>query len=242
MYKYKQIVYMINDELKNISDDATFTIDHIIFLANRWRATILKQQYLNTNKEISKSNYQTLCIDLEKYKAYDSSCDTLLRSVQEIPNTLIGNVEIYTTDYTQTNIVSVDESRFKYINNSCNKYLGNIIYSSVLKDNHVYLKSTNSDFLHLSKIKVRGVFEDIDEASKYYCNDDSDESNCDILEQNFPLEDGLVTILIESVVKELLGAMYRPADDINDEKDDNADNMSFIRRNMKSAYQEQLEN
>jgi hypothetical protein len=51
------------------------------------------------------------------------------------------------------------------------------------------------------------------------------------------MEDSLTPLLIQSVVKELLGAAYRPKDQQNNANDDLADMIAFIRRNMKSAYQ-----
>ena len=43
MSKYREIVYLIQDELKVHSDDAKFTEDHIIFLATKYRTFLLKQ-------------------------------------------------------------------------------------------------------------------------------------------------------------------------------------------------------
>lgn len=41
MNTYKEIVYMILDEIKAISDDSYFEEEHILFLMNIWRAKIL---------------------------------------------------------------------------------------------------------------------------------------------------------------------------------------------------------
>ena len=65
MSKYRDIVYMVLDELKIHSDDASFTEEHILFLINKYRAFILKQRYSDKRKEVPQSNYQTLCLDLE---------------------------------------------------------------------------------------------------------------------------------------------------------------------------------
>ena len=43
--KTSEIVYMINDLAKNLSDDATFTEDHILWLVNHFRAVILRKEY-----------------------------------------------------------------------------------------------------------------------------------------------------------------------------------------------------
>ena len=43
------------------------------------------------------------------------------------------------------------------------------------------------------------------------------------------------------VVKELLGASYRPKDSINNSNDDLSDIVAWVRRNMKTPVQKQIE-
>lgn len=64
MNKYKDVVYMILDELKIQSDDSIFTEDHIIYLINKVRPLLLENKYKKA-QDISDSNYQTICLDLE---------------------------------------------------------------------------------------------------------------------------------------------------------------------------------
>ena len=67
MAKYKEIVSMVLDMLKVTSDDSTFNEEHIIFLAGRYRSFLLKQRYANDlKKQIPESNYQTICLNLQK--------------------------------------------------------------------------------------------------------------------------------------------------------------------------------
>ena len=61
------------------------------------------------------------------------------------------------------------------------------------------------------------------------------------MDRPFPIEDSLVTTLISLVVQELRGAEYSPEDSDNNANDDLSDMMSFIRRNMKSGLQKQIE-
>ena len=61
------------------------------------------------------------------------------------------------------------------------------------------------------------------------------------MDREFPLEEGLVTTVIELVVKYLSGVIYKPADSANDANDDLADLATFLRRNMKSNFQKQIE-
>ena len=85
------------------------------------------------------------------------------------------------------------------------------------------------------------VFEDFDEAASLLCETNTDDVVCDPLDAQFPIRDYLVPTLIEMVVKELLGVNYRPSDKENNANDDMAEIMSFLRRNMKSGLQRQIE-
>ena len=66
---------------------------------------------------------------------------------------------------------------------------------------------------------MTGIFEDPKAASELQCPDENGNIVCDILDREFPIEDSLVPPMIELIVKELLGAEYRPEDQNNDSKD-----------------------
>ena len=61
------------------------------------------------------------------------------------------------------------------------------------------------------------------------------------MDKNFPIEDALISPLIELVVKELSGAIYKPKDDENNASDDLANLATFLRRNIKSDLQKKIE-
>jgi hypothetical protein len=93
----------------------------------------------------------------------------------------------------------------------------------------------------LCELRVNAIFEDIDEASELLCDSEGEAiENCDFLEGEFPIREYLVPTLIELVVKEIIGAAYRPKDSINNAMDDLSDLASFVRQNMKSSLQKQL--
>lgn len=50
MSTYRELVYLVLDELKLASDDSTFTEDHVVFLLNRYRTFLLKQRYSDIKK------------------------------------------------------------------------------------------------------------------------------------------------------------------------------------------------
>lgn len=235
---WREIVYMISDELKLGSDDSSFNEDHIAFLVGKYRAFILSQRYKEIRKSIPESNYQTICIDLESTSVLGNPCsEPYLRSTVEIPSTLrIGNVKLFPSNYFQGEIVYVSMDRFRYIGH--NKYLQNIIYCAKDADNHLYLKSINPQFMYLQKIRMTAIFENVLKASELECESNN---SCNWLDNEFPLEESLVPAVMELVVKELRGAAYSPRDTENNATDDLADLVAFLRRNTKSNLQKQIE-
>ena len=104
-----------------------------------------------------------------------------------------------------------------------NKYLQNIIYTSLGPDLHLYLNSSNPQFFYLEgekKLRVTAVFEDFDEAVGLLCDQDGEDASCDVLDAEFPIREYLVPTLIELIVKALIGSEYRPEDVKNDANDD----------------------
>ena len=242
MATWRQMVYMVLDELKLISKDSVFTEDHTIFLLSKIRGMVLKQQYKDIKKEIPESNYQTICLNLVEVPAIIGECEggSYLKSTEKIPFLLnISTPKVYTSNYFKGNISFISRERMEYV--GYNKWLPNIIYASIGPDNYLYLKSFNPQYLYLdkSKIKFTGVFEDPEKVANLECN--TNNSNCDILDKEFPLEEGLVPTVIDTVVKVLSGAIYKPSDSTNNASDDLSDIMAFVRRNMKSNLQKQIE-
>lgn len=229
------------------SDDAVITESHVYFLCKKYRAFLIKKEE-EKNKSLTDSNSefeeQQICLDLEKVAAMDGEPCTggyYLRTVQKIPRIMEGSKpKVYPIDYYQgTNISYVPRERMRYTGS--NKYLRNVIYSSLGPDLHLYLNSNNSQFLNLKKIRISAVFEDIEEVKDLLCDDNGTSTPCDILDMEFSIRDYLVPTLIELVVKELTGAAYKPTDTQNNASDDLSDLVAFIRRNTKSALQKQIE-
>ena len=221
MSTYKELVYMCLDELKLYSDDALYTEEHIMFLLGKYRTFLIKQRYSDVKKQIPESNYQTICLDLIEVPAISGEpCEggSYLRSKEKVPFLMkIGNPKVYPVDYYQGEITYVSRERMRYV--GYNKYLKNIIYASLGPDNYLYFKSFNPQYLYLEKARMTGIFEDPQAASELQCSDENGNIVCDVLDRTFPIEDALIPPMVELVVKELLGAEYRPADEINDAKD-----------------------
>ena len=222
MAKYREIVSMVLDMLKVTSDDSIFTEEHIIFLAGRYRSFLLKQRYSSDlKKQVSESNYQTLCLDLEQTEAIEGlPCEGgyYLRTTKPIPSLLpFGVTRLYTSgSYYKGEITFVTKDRMKYVGH--NKWLQNIIYASLDPSGRIYIGSSNPQFIYLESAKLTGIFENAEEASELECNKEGEPITCDILDKEFPLEDGLIAPLIELVSKALSPSIAAPED-----KENNAD-------------------
>ena len=219
---YEEIIYMIKDELRLLSDDSDFTNEHIEFLCSKWRGYILETDNLN-KKLISEFGYDTplqqrLCLDMGEINPAISSysCDggTLLASKRQVP-ALINNssITVDTLDYfNDCHLVYISNpERFKY--QGCNKWLKDIIYAGILPDKRLWLKSANPAFKEIDKIKITGIFLNTEETNEMLCNGDG--SRCNYMKSQYPISEHQVPLLIQYVVNELTNSIYRPKDDKN---------------------------
>lgn len=223
----KEIVYMVLDLAKAAtSDDSFWTEDHVIFLLKKYRSFLIKKEQEKqkaTTDIASEFEYQQICLDLEKVPAIDGEPCTggyYLRTTKKIPKILEDNQpRVYPIDFYQgINISYIPRDRMRYV--GTNKFLQNIIYVSLSPDLHLYLNSSNPQFLYLKKVRMSAVFEDFDEMSSYLCNDDGSSMACDVMDEVFPIREYLVPTLMELVVKELTSAKYQPVDEHNNAADD----------------------
>lgn len=223
----KEIVYMILDLAKAAtSDDSFWTEDHVIFLLKKYRSFLIKKEQEKqkaTTDIASEFEYQQICLDLEKVPAIDGEPCTggyYLRTTKKIPKILEDNQpRVYPVDFYQgINISYIPRDRMRYV--GTNKFLQNIIYVSLGPDLHLYLNSSNPQFLYLKKLRMSAVFEDFDDISCYLCDEDGNSKACDVLDEVFPIREYLVPTLMELVVKELTSAKYQPVDDKNNASDD----------------------
>lgn len=219
MSTYRELVYLVLDELKLTSDDALFNEEHVMFLLGKYRGLLLKQQYKDIKKEIPESNYQTLCLDLIQVPAITGEpCEggTYLRSKEKIPFLMpVATPRVYPEDYYQGDITYVSRERMKYV--GYNRWLPNIIYASIGPDNYLYFKSFNPQYLYLEKARLTGIFEEPEKAAELECN--RDESTCDPMDMKFPLEESLIPQVVELVVRELSRPEYLPEDKQNNADD-----------------------
>ena len=217
----RELVFMCMDEVKLNSDDTIYTEDHVVFLLNKYRSFVLKKELDKENKQLSSTNGQTICLDLIEIRDEDNPCgESMLRTEQTIPN-LVNDckVSLYPVNYFEgDHIIYTTMERMRYT--TYNKWTKNLIYAAKGPDDYLYLKSSNPQYLYLEKLRMKAIFEDFESAAHYACDDAGEELHCDILDLKFPIENALVPIVIELVVKELLGVKYQPRDTHNNAADD----------------------
>lgn len=225
MATYREVVFMTLDKLKSNTDDKYFEEGHIVFLINEYRAFLLKQRYSDIKKQVPESNYQTICLELTEAPAISGvPCEggSYMQSTVGLPHMLkMSQPRIYPENfYSGYEITYVTRERMRYVGH--NKFLQNIIYASLGADAHLYLKGFDANVNTLQKVRVTGVFENSQEAFNLICEDNKtgEPGECDILNAILPLEDPLISPLIELIVNDLLNAVYRPEDENNNSNDD----------------------
>ena len=225
MATYAEIVYSILDLLKAQSDDAFFTEEHIIFLANKMRALLLERKYRNarnqTFSEMSDEDTQMICLNLEPADLLPNGCSgNWLRSKEEVPKMLDSYEPKISTvgDMLQSMVTYIPIERIPYV--GYNKWLRNIIYAAKSGNGHLYLTSSNPQFSYLKQIQLTAAFSDPQDAVGLSCdNGDGENGPCDIMDMEFPLEDALIPSCIEMVLQELIRPVYAPIDKYNDAHD-----------------------
>jgi hypothetical protein len=105
-------------------------------------------------------------------------------------------------------------------------------------NNKLVLDSGNKFFKDNNDLNLKARLKIILESpSKVY---QSLDVSTDILEKVFPLEESLISPLLEMVVKDLTSAMFKPEDDVNNGKDETGDLNKFMYQNTKSDLQKQI--
>lgn len=234
---YRELVYMALDALKIHSDDAKFTEDHVVFLLNKYRAYALQQKYSKTHEGVSNSNYQVINIDLMK-EIVDTPLEdyggVFKKSMRKIPGIIkIALPEVYDEREWRQEYVFTSSDRLIYVGH--NRFLKNIRYCAIDKDGYLELKSSKDSIQRVLVVSMSAIFEDPNNA--YDFNNDT----TDILDRVFPLEAALVPSVLELVLKDLTNGIYKPSDDANDAQDALSNLAGFLRRNMKSQFQKQID-
>ena len=224
MATFREVVYMVLDLLKERSDDAYYTEEHIIFLASKVRNALLKKEYGAARfvavPSVSDENCQSISVDLVPANEINGCSAKWLKSTETVPSLLSGMpATVFTiNDIVPTAVTYIAKERMPYV--GYNKWLKSIVYCSRSSDGYLYLHSANPQFMFLERVIFRGVFSDAEEAATLECDLTGTLTKCDILDRKFPVEGALLSSCIEMTVQELLGSRYAPEDKINNAKDD----------------------
>lgn len=192
------MVYMVLDQLKAMSDDFYYTEDHILFLLDKYRAFLLKQKYRTPKSVILNSNFMTIEVAASPKGNFDIPGVSIL----EIATPRIQNDPSW-------NYCSPE--RFPFVGN--NKFLKSIKYFTI--DQGVFktkIIKENPDELFMIPLNLKAVFESPTSVYKYLEKDPIDEI--------FPLEEALISPLLEIVSKDLSQNQYKPEDKVNNATDD----------------------
>lgn len=227
MATYREMVYMVLDELKFISDDSLYTEEHILFLLSKMRANLIEKKYKGgrnqTFENVNEANLQEIEVPMTLTNLLPDGCAGLfLRSEEKVPEYMdVMEPKAYAvTDAISILVTFVPIERLPFA--GYNKWLKNIIYIGQGGDGFLFGKSSNPQFKYLKKIRMKAVFDDCMEASELSCNAD-DCGKCEVIDKVFPLEASLIPVCIEMVVRELSGVKYAPRDSQNNAKDDLSD-------------------
>lgn len=234
---------MVLDFLKISSDDAYYTPDHVLFLLNKYRAYVLKSKYENSADTPSDSNYQTMHLEFEEKDRIDGfGCSgKYLVSKGKLPDSLDIVTPMFAgKDLFEGDISFVTPVRFKYVGHY--KWTKNIVYAT-FEGGKIYMKSCNPLAYYLREGTYRDIFANPLEAAADSGEYDVDENGelCNPMEVPFPLEDNLLPLVMQYVVKDLTGGIYKPKDEDNNADDDLSKLAAFIRSYIKTPLRQQID-
>ena len=224
MTTYRELIYMCLDVLKGTSDDFSYTEEHIAYLLDKFRALLLKQRYgADPKKHVPYSNYQNIIITFNNIKDSDKP-KLILKSDKNVPYTLqlgIPRITSNSDNYYTENYEYVSRERFKFTGN--NKYLKNITYFAIDNDNAILMWNNDKYWITAgnktiytgpNSLQLTAIFENPRsiqlDSTKHW------------MDNEFPLEESLITTLIEMTVNALAKAVTAPTDTINNGTDENA--------------------
>lgn len=239
MKTYREMIYMIFDEAKIVSDDSVWEVDHIVFMLNKYRSMLFKQRFIDKKRNIPNQFYQRLNIDLDAnyYGEY------MFKSKKRIPDA-ISNGDIFLYTFLHPNKIQSYDINFihprRFKNVGFNKYLINQVYATIDLDNYLYVKYSNRsiaaseivDELSENQITDESEVQLSSESEKYTfyyfdCILDNpidaiafNNSSADYMDMEFPSDETTNQTIIDLCLKELVAINHQPSDKINNASDD----------------------
>jgi len=202
------------------TDDDMFTNEYLGHLIDVKRMLLIKQTFSTVTKAIPIACVTEICLDLEVTDAIVGSplFGHVLRTKEVIPTVINISgredlISVRSIDNFTTGFNSVAMERFPYLGH--NKYLNNQIYTAISAEGRIYFYSKRNQFMMMSKVIARGVFESPAAANAMSCF-----SACDDLNTEYPLEGYMIDDIVRLIIKDLVVTLQIPNDNKNDAADD----------------------
>lgn len=236
---------MVLDQNKLSGDDAYVEPEHVLFMLSKVRAYLITQKYQKLKSQIGSANFQTLNFKLEPVESMANCLNGqqtyLMKSTEKVPHLLLmSDYEGYTEIAPKgiygapINFTFVNNIRFNSV--GYGRFSRNQTYVTIGPDNYIYLKSHNEDVTMLEELTLRAVFEDIENAALLTTETDTcgNAIQCDIFDCVFPMEEGLITPLLETTGNYI----YQMASKSKDVRNNAADDLSSIQNYLNAIIKE----
>lgn len=209
---YRDLVYTVFDELKIVSDDSVWEVDHVVDMLNKYRALLFEQKYKGKWSEIPPQFLQELNVQLSPNSTFNNI--VVKKSTIKIPDILnLSNSNIFSYAKSSSNrfgdVISVVPSiRFESI--GYGKYSNKLKYVTVYKDSYAYTKGITDNSFKLITVLDNPI--DIVSFNNMQITN--------TLDIQFPCEESLIQPIIRLCVDELGKANSIPSDMYNNGVDD----------------------
>jgi hypothetical protein len=213
-----EITYDIRELLKKFTDDTILTDRYIIHKVNTVRNKLLERSLNNFKGIKGQSVLQNYFEDLEEVSSYTSgnfNCNTLLRTVNKVPQTLqIMNtqslVRIKPVDMLSTKINFTTLDRLEYVAGATFK---SNMYAFLDASNYLYIYSPKGDYKNMKQIEITGIFSNpLDLENFKKGNNTSTEIAYDKDVDHYPIFDHMINDIVNIVYNQLVQREQLPMD------------------------------
>ena len=219
----RDLIFTIYELLKVSSDDTDLSEEFVSSLVDSTRAKLIKQTYGNKEWNIPIEVTQELCFQLENVASVNgATCfGTILRSTAVIPkglsvkgaNGALLSVRTYDKKQLHLNIVPVERLPFIGVN----PYTSGMLYAAIDSDRKIYVVSGQRAHAMMKFVKVKGIYENPDEAFALQCDD---AEVCESWDKEYPCELAMQDDIVAIIVNQLAARFGFPEDNTNNAEDD----------------------
>lgn len=211
-----EIVYSIADKLQPfMSKDSNISLREIEYEIKVQRSLLIRNE-LNKKRTIDPNIVQDLgCVELELADKTECCVESLgcniLRTKLEIPKTIelhhkpsitrVGPIDKYNISYP---LITLERSPYA----GSGKYNKNLIFA-IYDRNRIYLVSNNPTHKLLTKINIRGIFEDPREIRKFTT---CDGQTCYNSDSDYPINSWMIAYLQDIIFNKFVNIVKMPVD------------------------------